>query len=83
MTNSAQENESRSSMIMSMERTLNSSWFARRQQTKDSYCSLSTGQYWDLLTYIDVSSQMTSLCVMVQSCLTCVLAFSLYYRMTI
>ena len=55
MTNSAQENESRSSMIMSMERTLNSSWFARRQQTKDSYCSLSTGQYWDLLTYIDVS----------------------------
>ena len=56
MTNSAQENESRSSMIMSMERTLNSSWFARRQQTKDSYCSLSTGQYWDLLTYIDVRS---------------------------
>ena len=43
-------------MILSMEKTLNSAWFSRRQQAKDNYCTLSTGQYWDLLTYVDVSS---------------------------
>ena len=42
-------------MILSMERTLNSAWFFRRNQVRDSYCTLSTGQYWDLLTYVDVS----------------------------
>ena len=43
-------------MILSMEKTLNSAWFLRRNQAKDNYCTLSTGQYWDLLTYVDVSS---------------------------
>ena len=43
-------------MILSMERTLNSTWFKRREQTKDNYCTLSTSQYWDFLVYVDVSS---------------------------
>ena len=51
-----QEDQQRSSMIMSMERTLNSSWFNRRSETRGNYCTLSTSQYWDWLTYIDVSN---------------------------
>ena len=51
------EDQQRSSMIMSMERTLNSSWFGRRDQTRTNYCTLSTSQYWDWLTYIDVSNR--------------------------
>ena len=51
-----EEDSSRSSMIISMERTLNSSWFNRRDQTRGSNCTLSTSQYWDWLTYIDVST---------------------------
>ena len=43
---------------MSMERTLNSAWFFRRTQAKDKYCTLSTSQYWDFLTYVDVSSAL-------------------------
>ncbi len=38
-----------------MERKLNSSWFAKRLQKHDTYSTLSTTQYWDWLTYIDVS----------------------------
>ena len=39
-----------------MERILNPSWFLRRLTKNDEYCTLSTSQYWDWLTYIDVSS---------------------------
>jgi len=53
MNNTAESNE-RSALIVGMERRLNSSWFNRRA-AKDQYCTLSTGQYWDWLTYIDVS----------------------------
>ena len=49
------EQDQRSSMIMSMERILNPAWFSRRTAEKDQYCTLSTAQYWDWLTYIDVS----------------------------
>ena len=42
-------------MIMAMESTLNSSWFDGRSD-KDKYSTLSTAQYWDWLTYIDVST---------------------------
>ena len=43
----------RSLMIVEMERILNPAWFKRRTQEKDDYCTLSTSQYWDWLTYID------------------------------
>ena len=42
-------------MITEMERILNPSWFWRRYAKTDEYCTLSTSQYWDWLTYIDVS----------------------------
>lgn len=51
------ENQQRSAMIMSMEKTLNNAWFMRRTAAKDSYCTLSSSQYWDFLTYIDVRSR--------------------------
>ena len=53
------EDDSRSTMIMGMEKTLNSEWFNKRND-KDRKCTLSTAQYWDWLTYIDVS-KMTAL----------------------
>ena len=47
------EADQRSEMIVSMERTLNPGWFYRRSQTS-RYATISIGQYWDWLTYIDV-----------------------------
>ena len=49
------EQDSRSSMIMSMERLLNPAWFSKRANADKQYCTLSSSQYWDLLTYLDVS----------------------------
>ena len=49
------EEDNRSSMIMSMESKLNSTWFNKRKDAHKNYCTLSTGQYWDWLMYIDVS----------------------------
>ena len=49
------EDDSKSSMIISMESKLNAAWFLRRGTAHKNFCSLSTGQYWDWLTYIDVS----------------------------
>ena len=48
------ESESRTNMIYEMEKKLNANWFARRLRKHDSYATLSTTQYWDWLTYIDV-----------------------------
>ena len=42
-------------MIMSMEAKLNPTWFEKRATAHTKYCTLSTGQYWDWLTYVDVS----------------------------
>ena len=50
------EEDNRSSMIMSMEAKLNPTWFAKRATAHTKYCTLSTGQYWDWLSYVDVSS---------------------------
>ena len=50
------EQDQRSMMITEMERILNPSWFLRRLTKNDEYCTLSTSQYWDWLTYIDVSA---------------------------
>ena len=52
--NSSTENQQRSAMIVSMEKTLNNAWFMRRESGKDKYCTLSSSQYWDFITYIDV-----------------------------
>ncbi len=46
--------ESRTNMIYEMERKLNAGWFTRRLRKNDSFSTLSTTQYWDWLTYIDV-----------------------------
>ena len=40
---------------MSMEQKLNPTWFQKRGTAHKNYCTLSTSQYWDWLTYIDVS----------------------------
>mmetsp|Transcript_7139 Transcript_7139/g.9954 ORF Transcript_7139/g.9954 Transcript_7139/m.9954 type:complete len:197 (-) Transcript_7139:94-684(-) len=48
-----QEDNQRSSMIVSMERTLNSAWFSRRAGSRKDNCTLATSQYWDWITYID------------------------------
>ena len=53
------EDDQRSTMIVSMEKTLNSAWFNRRGTAHKNFCSLSTGQYWDWLTYIDVSRHLS------------------------
>jgi hypothetical protein len=49
--------ESRTHMIFEMERKLNAIWFKRRLASKDSYCNLSTSQYWDWLIFIDVMTK--------------------------
>jgi hypothetical protein len=43
-------------MIFNMEKKLNATFFAKRFNRKDKFCSLSTNEYWDWLTYIDVST---------------------------
>ena len=45
---------SQSAVILEMERKLNSNVFYRRFWKTDKFCKLSTGQYWDWLTYLDV-----------------------------
>ena len=54
------EDDSRSSMIVVMERTFNKAWFMRRTNAKDKLSTLSTSQYWDWLTYVDVSPFLLS-----------------------
>ena len=54
MNSTSSENQQRSAMIMSMEKTFNNAWFMRRESGKDQYCTLSSSQYWDFITYIDV-----------------------------
>jgi hypothetical protein len=46
--------DSQTVMIMQMERKLNPTAFWRRLWANDKYCTISTAQYWDWLTYIDV-----------------------------
>jgi hypothetical protein len=48
------ESDSQSTVIMEMERKLNPSAFWRRFWKHDKYCAITTAQYWDWLTYIDV-----------------------------
>ncbi len=48
--------ENRTAMIHAMERKLNPLWYSRRNKTdRDTYCTISIAQFWDWLTYIDVS----------------------------
>ena len=47
--------DSQSRVILEMERKLNSDVFWRRLWKKDKFCSITTAQYWDWLTYIDVN----------------------------
>lgn len=46
--------DSQTTVIMEMERKLNPISFLRRFRRRDNYCSLTTSQYWNLLTYLDV-----------------------------
>ena len=62
------EEDNRSSMIMSMESKLNSTWFNKRKDAHKNYCTLSTGQYWDWLMYIDVSLDLGLSWLESQSC---------------
>ena len=45
--------DNRTAMIFEMEKKLNPSWFSRYSK-KDAYASISTAQYWDWITFIDV-----------------------------
>ncbi len=69
-------------MIMSMERLLNPAWFNKRAKADKMLCTLSSSQYWDLLTYIDVSQQKP-IHASKQIELTLLLVFVDAYRMTI
>ena len=51
---SKRQGDNQSQMIFNMERKLNASWFSKRFNKVDKFCSLSTNEYWDWLTYIDV-----------------------------
>lgn len=46
--------DSQSAVILQMEKKLNPQAFWRRLWTQDKFCTISTAQYWDWLTYIDV-----------------------------
>jgi hypothetical protein len=54
MTSQMNESDSQSAVIMEMERKLNPTAFWRRFWKHDRYCGITTAQYWDWLTYIDV-----------------------------
>ena len=56
MTDKLQQtgSDSQSNVILTMERKLNPAVFWRRLWKQDKYCSISTAQYWDWITYIDV-----------------------------
>ena len=49
------DSDNKSHMIIEMESKLNAGWFLRRTK-KDKLCTITTSQYWDWLTYIDVRS---------------------------
>lgn len=58
--------DNQSVMILQMENKLNKQTFLRRLMRTDNHAALSTQQYWDWLTYVDVISD----------------SGILYYRMT-
>ncbi len=47
--------DSQTRVIIEMERKLNPQVFWRRFRKTDKFCTISTAQYWDWLTYIDVN----------------------------
>ncbi len=51
--------DTQSQVILEMERKLNPQAFWRRLWKTDKYCKITTAQYWDWLTYIDVSELNT------------------------
>ena len=46
--------DSQARVILEMERKLNPTVFWRRLWKRDKFCTISTAQYWDWITYIDV-----------------------------
>ena len=50
--------DNQSAMIIQMEKKLNPQTFWRRLRKHDKFCSLSSNQYWDWLTYIDVLNSL-------------------------
>ena len=46
--------DTQSLVILEMEKKLNPTAFWRRLWKKDKFCTITTAQYWDWLTYIDV-----------------------------
>jgi len=48
--------DSQSRVILEMERKLNPQVFWRRLWKHDKFCTITTAQYWDWLTYIDVKN---------------------------
>lgn len=55
------DKDSRSIMIIEMEKKLNPKWFSRYARRADDFASLSIAQYWDWLTYIDVRPLLLTL----------------------
>jgi len=47
--------DSQTRVILEMERKLNPTVFWRRFRKQDKFCTISTAQYWDWLTFIDVN----------------------------
>ncbi len=49
--------DSQTRVILEMERKLNPTVFWRRFRKQDKFCTISTAQYWDWLTFIDVNKR--------------------------
>lgn len=49
-----EQSDNQSAVILEMERKLNPTSFWRRFRKQDQYTSITTIQYWDWLTYLDV-----------------------------
>ena len=54
----ASQSDSQTRVILEMERKLNPAVFWRRLWKQDKFCTISTAQYWDWLTYIDVRNYL-------------------------
>lgn len=63
----ASKSDTQSTVILEMEKKLNPTAFWRRFKKNDRFCTISTAQYWDWLTYIDVGDSIIILDVYVKN----------------
>lgn len=62
MTDKLAGSDSQSQVILTLERKLNPQAFWRRLWKQDQFCKITTAQYWDWLTYLDVRIKIIKVC---------------------